>query len=163
MNFEKILVPLDGSPLAEAALARAAALAKRDDAALRLLRAVEASPLLGIDPAQRQVEIVREAEEYLASVAARLGKDGVKKVETSVWYGPAASSIVEAVHLHKADLIVMSTHGRGGLGRLILGSVAESVLRGTTVPILLLRAQGAAVEAAPGAGRARPMPKPSRA
>jgi hypothetical protein len=51
---------------------------------------------------------------------------------------------------------VMTTHGRGGLGRLILGSVAESVLRGTTTPILLLRAPAAPVEAPEGAGQARP-------
>ncbi len=102
------------------------------------------------------MEVVREAEDYLAAVAARLKEQGIDRVETSVWYGPAASAIVEAARLRKADLIVMSTHGRSGLGRLILGSVAESVLRGTATPILLLRAPGAPVEAPGETGQARP-------
>jgi len=64
-------------------------------------------------------------------------------VDTSVWYGGPARALVDAARVHRADLIVMTTHGRSGLGRLILGSVAESVLRVTETPILLLRAPGA--------------------
>jgi len=155
MNLKKILIPLDGSALAESAIAKATEVAG-NDSALMLLRAAEAHTLPGVDPTEAQVEVVREAEEYLAKIAARLKEQGVGRVETSVWYGPAASAIVEAARLRKADLIVMSTHGRSGLGRLILGSVAESVLRGTATPILLLRAPGAPVEAPGGAGEARP-------
>jgi nucleotide-binding universal stress UspA family protein len=69
----------------------------------------------------------------------------VDKVETSVWYGPPAEAIIEAARVRAIDLIVMSSHGRSGLGRLVLGSVAETVLRGTTVPILLLRDREAPV------------------
>ncbi len=155
MSFRRILVPLDGSGLAEAALARAVSLAG-DDGIVMLLRAAEAHTIPGADPTDAQVEVVREAEEYLAGIAARLEQPGGKKVETSVWYGPAASSIVESARVRKADLIVMTTHGRSGLGRLILGSVAESVLRGTSVPILLLRADGAPLEAPGSAGHAKP-------
>jgi nucleotide-binding universal stress UspA family protein len=72
-----------------------------------------------------------------------------------VWYGPAAAAIVEAAATLKADLIVMSTHGRSGLGRLILGSVTESVLRGTTVPILIVRPESAPVNVPVGAGPAK--------
>jgi nucleotide-binding universal stress UspA family protein len=156
MKLDKILVPLDGSALAELAIARAVELAGDRSATLMLLRAAEAHTLPGVDPTEAQVDVVREAEEYLAAVAARLKERGLKAVETSVWYGPAASAIVDAARLRKADLIVMSTHGRSGLGRLILGSVAESVLRGTTTPILLLRTSDAPVEAPRGAGEARP-------
>lgn len=155
MKLSKILVPLDGSALAESAIAKAMDLAG-GKSTLMLLRAAEAHTLPGVDPTEAQVEVVREAEEYLASVAARLKEQGIDSVETSVWYGPAASAIVDAARLRKADLIVMSTHGRSGLGRLILGSVAESVLRGSTTPILLLRVPGAPVEAPWGAGQARP-------
>jgi nucleotide-binding universal stress UspA family protein len=66
-------------------------------------------------------------------------QSGIATVDTSVWYGPAAEAIVEAAHFRKADLIVMSSHGRSGLGRLVLGSIAETVLRATHVPILLIR------------------------
>jgi len=77
------------------------------------------------------------AEAALAAREAR--RLGATKVETSVWYGPPVEAITDAAQLRKADLIVMSSHGRTGLGRLILGSVAESVLRATSTPILLLR------------------------
>jgi nucleotide-binding universal stress UspA family protein len=149
MNFKKILVPLDGSALAEAALGRALEFVGAG-AKLVLVRAAEAHALPGVDPTGAQVEVVREAEDYLAAVVARLSEKGVIGVETSVWYGPAAQAIVEAAQLRRADLIVMSTHGRSGLGRLILGSVADSVIRGTTTPILLVRTEEAPLER-PGA------------
>lgn len=156
MKLNVILVPLDGSTLAEAAIGKAVEVAGDRPVKLLLLRAAEAHTLPGMDPTDAQVEVVREAEEYLATVAARLTDQGIKGVQTSVWYGPAAAAILDAARLRKADLIVMSTHGRSGLGRLILGSVAESVLRGTTTPILLLRAPEAPVEAPPGMSQARP-------
>ena len=71
MMLEKILIPLDGSALAESAIAKATEVAG-NDATLMLLRAAEAHTLPGVDPTNSQVEIVREAEEYLAGVAARL-------------------------------------------------------------------------------------------
>ena len=155
MKLSRILVPLDGSTLAEAALARAVDLAAPSGATLILMRAAEARTFPGADSTQAQIEAVREAEEYLAKVAERLRQQGHSKVETGVWYGAPAATIVEAARLRRVDLLVMSTHGRSGLGRLILGSVAESVMRGTSVPILLLRAPGAPVEAPAAAARAR--------
>ena len=153
MKFDKILVPLDGSLLAEAALWKAAGIA--NGGTLSLLRAAEARSLVGTDLVEAQVAAVQEAEEYLASVARRLADRGLKKVETHVWYGPPAAAIVEAAETQKADVIVMSTHGRSGLGRLILGSVAESVLRGTRKPILVVRADSAPVEPRRGAAPAK--------
>jgi nucleotide-binding universal stress UspA family protein len=155
MMLNKILVPLDGSTLAESAIAKAVEVAGDRPVTLMLLRATEAHTLPGMDPTEAQVEVVRQAEEYLATVVAGLKGQGIKGVETSVWYGPAAAAILDAARLRKADMIVMSTHGRSGLGRLILGSVAESVLRGTTTPILLLRAPEAPVEIPAGLNQAR--------
>jgi nucleotide-binding universal stress UspA family protein len=154
MKIERILVPLDGSALAESAIATAVEMARPGLATVMLVRAAEA--YTWTDPVEAQIEVVREAETYLAGVAERLKQQGLTKVETSVWYGPAAAAIVDAARARKADAIVMTTHGRGGLGRLILGSVAESVLRGTTTPILLLRAPEAPVETPEGTGQARP-------
>lgn len=153
MKFDKVLVPLDGSTLAEVAMWKAAEMA--NGGTVSLLRAVEAHTLPGADPIDAQVTAVREAEEYLASAARRLQAKGIKNVETHVWYGPAAAAIVEAAAVQKADLIVMSTHGRSGLGRLVLGSVAESVLRGTRAPILVVRADSAPVERQAGARPAK--------
>jgi nucleotide-binding universal stress UspA family protein len=155
MKLDKILVPLDGSMLAEAALSAACSFAERDGATISLLRAAEAMTLPGGDTVDAQVTAIREGEEYLASVVRRLEDKGVRRVETHVWYGPPAAAIVEAAATQKADLIVMSTHGRSGLGRLVLGSVAESVLRGTTVPILIIRAGHAPVDAPRGASDAK--------
>ena len=155
MKLGTILVSLDGSPLAESALPRALDLAEVSGGHVLLLRAAQASTLLGIDPIEDQVRAVQEAETYLAGVEARLRhQQSSVKIESVVWYGPAAVAIVEAARTRGVDEIVMTTHGRSGLGRLLLGSVAESVLRGTTVPILLLRAKGAPIRSPGGTASA---------
>jgi nucleotide-binding universal stress UspA family protein len=158
MTIKKILVPLDGSALAESAIATAVEMSRPFDAII-LMRAVEARALPGVDPIEAQVEVVREAEQYVEGVAKRLREAGVGRVEPSVWYGPAAATIVDAARLRGADLIVMTTHGRSGVGRLILGSVTESVLRGTTTPILVLRPTDAPVQPPEGLGRVQPAKK----
>ena len=155
MKLAKILVPLDGSMLAEAAMWKALDYATKDDATLSLVRAAEAYTLPGADPVEAQVRAVRDAEEYLAAARRRLEQRGFGRVETHVWYGPPAAAIVEAAAAQKVDLIVMSTHGRSGLGRLILGSVAETVLRGTTTSILVVRNEGAPVDVPSGAQAAK--------
>ncbi len=160
MKLQTVLVPLDGSPLAEGALTRGADLAAESGARLVLLRAVEASPMLGIDRAEAEVKLVREAEEYLAAAAARATSMGAKNVSTSVWYGAAPWAIAEAARVQHADLVVMTTHGRSGLGRLILGSVAETVLRSIPTPILLLRDTRAPLAGKPADV---PAPKPAKA
>jgi nucleotide-binding universal stress UspA family protein len=145
MNVKTILVPLDGSSLAELALKPAIELAREKNATVVLLRAAEAHTTV-TDPAEAQVAVIREAETYLASVRARVLDGGVGMVETSVWYGPPAQAIAEAARHRAADLIVMSSHGRSGLGRLVLGSVAESMLRATRTPVLLIRPGNAPIE-----------------
>ena len=162
MKADKILIPLDGSEMAEAAIAPALEMAQAGSS-LILMRAADARILPGTDAIDAQVQAVREAEDYLAGVKARLEKTGTKGVETHVWYGPAAPAVVEAARVQKVDLIVMSTHGRSGLGRIIFGSVAESVLRGTRVPIFLVRPPDAPVEPLAGQGEARPAEKTSPA
>jgi nucleotide-binding universal stress UspA family protein len=147
MKIDTVLVPLDGSPLAEMALPTARELLRDSpDATLILLRAAEATTLPGIDPIEAQVAVVRDAEDYLERVAARLRDGGLSRVLTSVWYTKPARAIVEAAQLRRVDLIVMSTAGRSGLRRFLLGSVAESVLRGTRTPILLVSAAGAGMK-----------------
>lgn len=156
MNLNKILVPLDGSEMAEAAIAPALEMAQAGSAQVILMRAAVARTLPGTDAIDAQILAVREAEDYLAGMKEKLEKTGARRVETHVWYGPAAPAVVEAAKVQKVDLIVMSTHGRSGLGRIIFGSVAESVLRGTRVPIFLVRPSGAPVEPLAGQAEARP-------
>lgn len=146
MKIDTVLVPLDGSPLAEGALPRAAELAADAGAGMLLLRAAEAHPFPGANVIAAQVKVIREAEEYLAEVAERVKTLGVKEVRCSVWYGAPAAAIIDAAEFNRVGLIVMTTHGRSRLGRLVMGSVAESVVRGTFTPILLLRDGKAPVE-----------------
>ena len=161
MKTKTILIPLDGSEMAEAALAEARQLSG-PDSTLVLLRAASALALPGTDMLDAQVYSVQEAEAYLDELRTKLEAQGVRGVDVHVWYGPPAAAIVDAARLYGADLIVMSTHGRSGLGRVVFGSVAESVLRGTTVPILLVRPHGAPITAVPGGEQAAPAASPRK-
>lgn len=143
--FTKILVPLDGSPLAERALPIAVGLAKLTGGTITLVHAVEASGLPGTDKTDAEVEVVRKGEAYVEGVEQRLRSEGVN-VRSAVWYGPPVFAITEAARIGGTDVIVMSTHGRGGLGRLVLGSVADAVIRRTRVPVLLVREPEAPLE-----------------
>jgi nucleotide-binding universal stress UspA family protein len=149
MKLNTILVPLDGSALAEAALPKAMELADFSGARILLLRAVEAHARPGADPTDAQVTVVKDSEEYLGRVRAHLRGRGIT-IETSVWYGPATQAILEAARHHGVDEIVMTTHGRSGLGRLLLGSVTEAVLRGTDLPVLVVHAQRSPVHTPTG-------------
>src|SRR5712691_2396494 len=103
MKLTTILVPLDGSVLAEAALIPAIDLARERGAKLVLLRATEAhaSPLS--DLTEAQVTAVRGAEDYLAALRTRIKGAELTAVDTSVWYGPPAEAIVEAARFRCAD------------------------------------------------------------
>ena len=154
MAMEKILVPLDGSDLAEAALETAIdILRERPGTTLLLVRAAESESarLAELDVIADKARAVSAAESYLNGVAAGLRECGITGVRTAVWYGAAAPTIVEVAATEKVDLIIMTSHGRGGAGRLIFGSVAESVLRGTRIPILVVRDLTAPVQPLLGA------------
>ena len=141
MKLDRVVVPLDGSPLAERALCTALALLReRPAATLILVRAAQAAtPRPWTDLIEAQIEVVDEAKRYLGTIAGRLRAEEPRRpVTTSVWYGLPARAIAEAADACSAQLIVMSTHGRSGLRRMVLGSVAESVLRATATPVLLV-------------------------
>jgi nucleotide-binding universal stress UspA family protein len=138
MNLKTILVPLDGSIMAEGALSAAVDLARKEGARLVLLRAAEAHTLPTTDPVEAQVRVMREAEEYLAGARERVRASGVAEVDVVAWYGPPAESILEAVRSREVDLIVMTSRARSGMGHLVLGSVAIRVLREANVPLLLI-------------------------
>src|SRR5207248_9695637 len=122
-----ILIPLDGSPLAERALPYAEQMARVSAARLVLARAVQTHTLPGTDPAEAQVRVVDVAESYLRGLAARLADSGVH-TEVAVPYGAPAPAILAEIGIRRPELVVMSTHGRGGLGRCVYGSVADQIL-----------------------------------
>ena len=145
--FKKILVPLDGSELAERALEPAIRIAEKFGGEVILLRvAVPETMLVGLaclTPQPYEVydaDLWRDQEEaqaYLSGITTRWAAAQVP-VRTEVISGTPPEMIVEAAQEAGADLVVMSTHGRSGLSRLIYGSVAEAVLRGARVPVLLI-------------------------
>jgi nucleotide-binding universal stress UspA family protein len=145
--FARLLVPLDGSDLAEKALAYAEFIAHEVSSAIHLLRVVSLPTSLHTDiefavladTAPTIAEETSIAESYLAGCAARVAAEGIQ-VTWSTTCGDAASEIVSFAKEHGIDLIVMSTHGRSGVGRWVYGSVADRVLRGAAQPVLLVRA-----------------------
>lgn len=138
--YKSILVPLDGSSLAEAILPEIEKVAACMKARLILLRVSRAHVFPGMDPIDAEVEVVRKAEEYLDEIAKRLSTRGFE-VEVHVRYGDVADEILTHSKRNEVDLIAMSTHGRSGLGRWLLGSVAEKIVRHSEKPVLMLRAQ----------------------
>ena len=134
--YQTILVPLDGSALAERVVPYARALANAAGSRILLLRAVPAPAAPPGVPTANETRARREAEEYLTEVAARIAGPAI--VETAVFEADAADSIVEETRLRKVDLVVMSTHGSSGMRRVVYGSVADRVMRRVDVPVLLI-------------------------
>jgi nucleotide-binding universal stress UspA family protein len=145
--FKRILITLDGSDLSERALQPAFELAQKFEAHVTLLRVVviDATVLAsaGTGPQFLQLRDLREeheraeAENYLQSIEAQWHATAVP-MTTRVSVGAAPEVIVQVAEQSNAELIVMSTHGRSGLNRFLYGSVAEAVLRGTQLPLLLI-------------------------
>lgn len=141
--FKHILVPLDGFELAEAALPAARFLAGALGAKVTLVHAVEENPPPTIH-GERHLRTRTEAEVYLKEISSSAGPAG----STVVWHVHAAATgdIVKSIVEHQGefapDLIVMCTHGRGGLRRIIIGSIAQQVAAGGHTPVLLIRPDG---------------------
>ena len=144
-TYHRVLVPLDGSPLAEAALPFVSSLARPLGLEIALLRVVPTVTPKLVAGGNRQIildqgeRLREEAEAYLRGVAGPLVADGFR-VTTTVRTGEPAPEIVAGAGECQADLIGMMTHGRTGLGRLFFGSVAEAVLRHAAVPVFVVRA-----------------------
>lgn len=130
--MDRILVPLDGSTLAEAVIPIVEALARAHQAELLLLRAIAG------DSGPIEFE-ESEAESYLLRVSGQLQDRGLARVRWEVWPAKADHAIAEAATRNQVDLIAMTREGRTGLGRLLLGSVAERVLTAVTIPVVLWR------------------------
>lgn len=148
--YQRILVPLDGSELAECVFPHLEAIAKGCRAGKAILvRVVEPArlPYLGEYPVRAEeleqidAENRAEATNYLSQAAGRL-KLGKSEVQTEVLYGKAAESLVDYAAKNEVDLIIMTTHGRSGISRWVWGSVAGRVLRSARAPVLVVRAPG---------------------
>lgn len=150
-RYHQILVPVDGSPTSEKALDEAIRLAELSGASLRLVHVVdELSYVNGFESAMNYVNeiipVMREAGEKLLAHCKKKAEDkGVSADCVLVMEGPGriCDHVSEQAKLAKADLIVVGSHGRRGIGRVLLGSDAEQIVRHAPVPVLVVRASDA--------------------
>jgi len=149
--YQKILVTLDGSELAETALPHLETVYKGcQKPKVTLLRVIEPidfqnSEAIGVMTPEMikkvESELKEDAKKYLDGVAQRLGKVGIP-VTAEVASGKAADTIIDYVNKNDFDLLIMSTHGRSGISRWILGSVADRIIRSVCIPVTIIRAPG---------------------
>jgi nucleotide-binding universal stress UspA family protein len=153
--YEKILVPLDGSKLAECSLEHAKAIASCGDAPeVILLRAVEPMSFMDIatiaqsdsDAFTKSMAIMGkqamdEAKSYLAKMVGKLKKDGLKAKVVAA-NGKPAETILDYASKDKVDIIIISTHGRSGVSRWAFGSVTDKVVSHADVPVLTISPKG---------------------
>ncbi len=147
--YKKILVPLDGSALAERVLPHAAILAKATGSEVTLATVLTPEICLGAGShmlehipeamTERKEAVRGEARLYLERIARAFQAQGVV-AHCAVREGDVAREIIACAEEEGFDLVAMATHGRSGIDRFIMGSVAEKVLRGTLKPLLLIRA-----------------------
>jgi nucleotide-binding universal stress UspA family protein len=133
MNAKSFLIPVDFSPPSMLAVNCGIALARELRATVTLLHVVESPPVADDDKVQRQRR--ERAERMLSALIAPEDQDDLD-VRIVVEFGNIKEEIVEAVRDHHADVIIMGTHGRGLLRRLIIGSVTEGILRDSAIPVL---------------------------
>jgi nucleotide-binding universal stress UspA family protein len=144
--YRKILVPLDGSKVAEGVLPHAKALAYSEGAELILLT-VGANPAMDFafsDPGLAESAVLDQEErsqKYIRQIEADLQSGGFR-TSTVLRVGSVAEVILEVAEELQVDAIAMSTHGRTGPARWLLGSIAERVVHSSKVPVLLIRATG---------------------
>lgn len=148
--YQKILVPSDGSELAECVLPHVEAIVKGCDAQnvifLRVVEDFHAYSGGEYIPTEEDIRRINTesrtaADNYLEQLVSRLAYRGVN-VQSHVITGKTAESIADFATKNKVDLIIIATHGRSGVSRWIWGSVADRILRSACVPVLMVRAPG---------------------
>lgn len=135
MTYDRILVPLDGSQMAEYILSQVTTMAAKFDAVATILHVVDTGPS---DPEQMtpsQKTARADITRYIERISDRLKKHDIS-VEWQITYGDPASEIIRHATTHDVDLVMMSTHGRGDGARQELGSVAMSVISRGKIPVM---------------------------
>jgi len=149
--YEKIMVPLDGSELAECVLPHVETFIKRYRVSeVVFARVIDPIPLYFYNESyinREELEVSEldrkgSAQDYLNQVMDRLEHDGTK-LHSEVLVGRVAESLADYAHKNGMDLILIATHGRSGISRWVIGSVADKILRSINIPVLMVRAPGA--------------------
>jgi len=144
--YRRIMVPLDGSELAECVLPHIEAIGKLSKASVELVHVIEPFELptrggiaLSIDDLKQiAAHSKHDAENYLNGIVQRLKLAGIE-ARSKILTGRAADSLVDHIHKSNFDLIIMATHGRSGISRWVWGSVAEKILHSSSIPVLIVR------------------------
>jgi nucleotide-binding universal stress UspA family protein len=150
--YRKILVPIDGSDTAQTGLLEAMKLAKALDATLVLLHVIESTPVVmevaSADVWAQLIENLRQQGQRTLDRAhdmVRAAPIACEAYLEDAAVQPVCDVIVAQTRLHHCDLIVMGTHGRRGIARVLVGSDAETVVRKSPVPVMLVRSAAAAI------------------
>ena len=146
--YRRVLVPVDGSPTSLRGVREAIRLATNQRARLRLVHVVDETVIIGaaeagVDPAPLLAALIRDGRALLERMRRKAAKGGIL-VETAIRESttrPVADAILSEARQWRADLVVLGTHGRRGIRRLVLGSDAEQILRLARTPVLLVRAR----------------------
>jgi nucleotide-binding universal stress UspA family protein len=155
--YKKIMVPLDGSELAECVLPHVEGfIANCQVSTIVFVRAVKPEPMVSrgayssgevnitvIEENNKKIEEEKKisAGKYLESVVNRINHDGVE-FQTEVLLGTVAESLIDYTESNNVDMILIATHGRSGVSRWVRGSIADRILRGSSIPVLMVRAPG---------------------
>ncbi len=143
--YKHLLVPLDGSPTSEAALTQAIALAKTCGAALTVMMVFDPFPYIaaaaeyGSYQAQLAEDLRLEAQQTVDAACTRVEAAGLPLASHVIDAQTVWRAILDVALSDKADLIVMGSHGRSGLDKLVMGSVTQRVLQHTHLPVLVVR------------------------
>jgi len=149
--YERVLVPLDGSDLAECALSHVTALVKEGSIGEVIVLNVVGADIpwdemdKGLDFNAFRQELINTSQEYLAKVSSQLSGEGVKVKTEFIEANRPSHVIADYAQKHGIDLIIMTTHGYTGMQKLLLGSVAFKVLHEARVPVLLIRPESCQV------------------
>jgi nucleotide-binding universal stress UspA family protein len=143
-KFQKILVPVDGSDTARKALITALQIARDDGGKVQVVFAMDEMAYIGgYDYSRNVLEIARENAQTVLAQSLDIAKSSGVPAETKLLDAPGrrlGDSVADAARAWQADLIVVGTHGRRGIGRVLLGSGAEQIIRMAPVPVLVIRA-----------------------
>jgi nucleotide-binding universal stress UspA family protein len=146
--YRRIMVPLDGSKMAECVIPHVETVAKLSNASVELVHVIEPVELptrgglaLSVDDLKQIEEHSKqEAENYLREIVGRLKSAGIKS-HSKLLTGKAADSLVDYIQENNFDLVIMATHGRSGISRWFWGSVADKILYSSQIPVLLVRSR----------------------
>ncbi|RZF55699.1 universal stress protein [Acinetobacter halotolerans] len=145
MSYQNILVPVDDSPISYAAVEHALSLAKLSGAKVTVLSVVAVDPYVGVDfyqvaPAitEHFMQAEAHAKTQLQDIAQSFSQNDIT-VATKIYHGSASEGILFVADEIGADLIIMGSHGRTGVKRLLLGSVARTVLTESHIPVLIIK------------------------